>query len=134
MEKQNITISTVPVTIRVVAVGGKKMTLSVFKQIPFAKFLETGLTFDEIEESYLGYIKYDNDCYILYYRGNILYKSLYYRSDYKKQIELYKYEIEGEEENSEEYTQKMETIEEYEYVLEFMDRLTTADKQLYIAI
>ena len=38
MAKEDITISTVPVSIKVVEVGNKKMTISVFNQIPGKDF------------------------------------------------------------------------------------------------
>lgn len=74
MEKQKITINTLPVTIKVIEVGGKKMTISVLKQIPYSPFLITGLGEDELNSSYLGWVKNNDEKFILFFRDNVLLK------------------------------------------------------------
>lgn len=74
MEKQNIIISTVPVTIKVMEVGCKKMTMSVFKQIPEYEFYV--LENSEIRKSsFLGWVcieKYGK--FFIFSLSGILYK------------------------------------------------------------
>lgn len=69
-ESKELSIKTVPVTIRVVEVGGKRMTLSVFKQI------QDGYFFNKEPDgvvAYLGWIDYSNSRYILFSdNGNLL--------------------------------------------------------------
>ena len=66
MEKNKITITTIPVTIKIMEVGGRKLTLSVFRQIPTSEFDENN------EESFLGWIKNDGFKFILFHRDGIL--------------------------------------------------------------
>lgn len=70
MKKQAITISTVPVTIRVIEVGGKKMTQSVFNQIPNKNF--GMLTESEQSESYIGWVKHNGFKFILLHFEGVL--------------------------------------------------------------
>jgi hypothetical protein len=73
MEKQNIIISTMPVTIKIMEVGGKKMTMSVFKQIPECHFYRGDA--DSQKESFLGWVfieKYGR--FFVFSIDNILYK------------------------------------------------------------
>ncbi|MDP1814009.1 MAG: hypothetical protein Q8K92_06130 [Leadbetterella sp.] len=69
MAKEDITISTVPVSIRVVEVGNKKMTISVFNQIPVNGFL-----YSEQKNGFIGWISYKGTKYILYILDSILLK------------------------------------------------------------
>jgi hypothetical protein len=68
MEKNKITITTIPVTIKVMEVGGKKLTLSVFKQIPSSGFDENN------DDSFLGWVKHDIGKFILFHRDGVLLK------------------------------------------------------------
>lgn len=72
---ENLTISTLPVTIRVMEVGGKRLTLSVFKQIPEGYyFFDNEFTDEQRREQYLGWVIYSDRRYILYHRFGILLK------------------------------------------------------------
>ena len=55
MEKQNVTISTLPVTIKIVEVAGKRMTLSVFKQIPKMDFILSNQDAEQRAKSVFGW-------------------------------------------------------------------------------
>jgi hypothetical protein len=88
MEKNKITITTIPVTIKVMEVGGKKLTLSVFKQIPIGAFLQRKSE-EEIKASFLGWIKYDGVKHILFHQNGILLKE--HTGDYSgKVMEVFK--------------------------------------------
>lgn len=72
-----VTISTLPVTIKVIQVAGKRMTLSVFHQIPNRIFLDDEIAWlydDILAEEYLGWVKYNGISYILFQRYGILWK------------------------------------------------------------
>lgn len=71
MEKNKITITTIPVTIKVVEVGGKKLTLSVFRQIPRSPFFHYK-TEDERRNSFLGWVKHEGYKYVVFHRDGIL--------------------------------------------------------------
>lgn len=53
---ENLSIKTIPVTIRVLEVGGKRLTLSVFKQIPHG-WPPFGKS-EEFDKSFLGWVSY----------------------------------------------------------------------------
>lgn len=70
MEYKSLEIKTVPVTIRVVEVGGKRMSLSVFKQIQDDYFFS-----DEYDgvAIFLGWVDYGGNKHILFsYNGNLM--------------------------------------------------------------
>lgn len=74
MKEDKIIISTVPVTIRVIEVGGKRMTLSVFNQIQDSFFFEDGITEDEKIKTFLGWVDHKDKKYILFHRDGTLKK------------------------------------------------------------
>jgi hypothetical protein len=76
MEK--IQINTVPVTIRVMEVGGKRMTLSVFNQIRNGDFFDDD-TISEAErkEAFLGWVSYKGDKYVIFAISGCLKKDKY---------------------------------------------------------
>jgi len=69
MAKENVNISTVPVTIRVIEVGNKKMTISVFNQIP-----EKDFSYESDKDGFLGWVSYKDEKFIIFTRNNILLK------------------------------------------------------------
>ncbi len=69
MAKEDITINTAPVSIKVVEVGNKKMTISVFNQIP-----EKGFFYSENKDGFIGWVSYKQTKYILYILDNIFLK------------------------------------------------------------
>lgn len=86
MEKQNIIISTMPVTIKVMEVGGKKMTMSVFKQIPEMHFIRNGTNREQRQASFLGWVKIPNVGYFFVFTvDSVLYKWRW--ENYKSVIE-----------------------------------------------
>lgn len=87
MEKQKIEIGTLPVTIRVVEVGGKRMTKAVFNQIPESEFIDTSDTFEPHEGThYLGWVKVGDEKAIIFTYDNVLYKYTYSRATPEKQV------------------------------------------------
>jgi hypothetical protein len=81
MEK--ITISTVPVTIRVMEVGGKRLTLAVFNQIQSGDFFDEETDESERESSFLGWIQHKDSKYVLFHQNGSLKKDefVYMRTD-----------------------------------------------------
>lgn len=74
MKKQEIVIQTVPVTIKVIEVGGKKMTISVFNQIPSnARFWIVSPDYI-LEDAFIGWVKHNGNQFILFSEFGILYK------------------------------------------------------------
>jgi len=64
MEK--ISIQTVPVTIRVMEVGGKRMTLSVFNQIQNGDFFSEEIADENRDACYIGWVSHKGEKYILF--------------------------------------------------------------------
>lgn len=67
---KSLSINTVPVTIRVVEVGGKRMSLSVFKQIQEDYFFS-----DDYDgaANFLGWVDYSGYKYVLFsFKGNLM--------------------------------------------------------------
>lgn len=75
MEK--ISIQTVPVTIRVMEVGGKRMTLAVFNQIQADDFFGEEITDEDRESSFIGWVSHKDEKYILFHLYGNLKKDLY---------------------------------------------------------
>jgi len=77
MEK--IQINTVPVTIRVMEVGGKKMTLSVFNQIQRLGFFneDIDISEDERKEMFLGWVSYKGSKFVIFVFDGCLKKDEY---------------------------------------------------------
>ena len=75
MEK--ITISTVPVTIRVMEVGGKRMTLAVFNQIRSGDFFSEEMTDEDRDSSFLGWVSHKEERFILFHICGHLKKDKY---------------------------------------------------------
>lgn len=75
MEK--ITISTVPVRIRVIEVGGKRMTISVFNQIQEYYFFDPETDDEHLRKEFLGWVSYKEKQYILFYRDGTLCKDCF---------------------------------------------------------
>lgn len=55
----DVTISTIPVEIKVITVGGKRLTLSVFNQIPDSDNFLLDMNEEERIQSYLGWVDRD---------------------------------------------------------------------------
>ncbi len=100
MKKESIHISTVPVTIKIIQVGGKKLTASVFNQIPIDDSFYTKLNNEERLDCFIGWVERDSK-YILYSLDGILLRFIidkkilnsssdwdYKRSQYQKKYKL----------------------------------------------
>lgn len=72
MEK--IEISTVAVRIRVIEVGGKKMTISVFGQIQDDYFFDEDVSDEDRIKGYLGWVSHKEKKYVLFYRDGGLFR------------------------------------------------------------
>lgn len=133
MEKQNIIISTMPVTIKIMEVGGKKMTMSVFKQIPHGEFfirqagkaLYRDSTKEEREASFLGWIKIEGSRfeppvkYFLFSIDGTLYKWKPSRfNDYEYQINVRNNEIN----NAQGALKRLTVQEEIDYQLQKIEK------------
>jgi hypothetical protein len=88
MEKQKITISTTPVTIKVIEVAGKKMTLSVFKQIPSFEWDIKDIEDEDLNQMYLGWVSHNDRKYLLLFSDNVLYKDEYEFATVPQRIRL----------------------------------------------
>lgn len=75
MEK--ISIQTVPVTIRVMEVGGKRMTLAVFNQIQAGDFFSEEITDEDREKFFIGWVSHKGEKYILFHLDGNLKKDLF---------------------------------------------------------
>jgi hypothetical protein len=75
MEK--ISIQTVPITIRVMEVGGKRMTLAVFNQIRAGDFFGEEMTDEDRESSFIGWVSHKEERFILFHIGGYLKKDKY---------------------------------------------------------
>ncbi|WP_076596669.1 hypothetical protein [Chryseobacterium sp. RU33C] len=71
MKKEVIHISTIPVTIKVIQVGEKKLSVSVFNQIPIDDAFFTKLSSDERINCFIGWVERETK-YILYSLDGIL--------------------------------------------------------------
>jgi hypothetical protein len=135
MAKEDITISTVPVSIKVVEVGNKKMTISVFNQIPKKLFF-----YDNHKDGFIGWVRYKETKYILYVLDNIILKDeVHYiprriALDYEQLISgrrPYDYE-EDREEKSREIIEKHEKAKN-DFLNRYNDVLKN-ENQIYIAV
>lgn len=135
MAKEDITISTVPVSIKVVEVGNKKMTISVFNQIPEEDFF-----YDKHKEEFIGWVNHKETKYILYIHENILVKDeVHYiqrgiHYDYEQLMKgNYSYRSnEDKEEKSKEIIEKYDKAEN-DFKKRYMDVLKN-ENQIYIAV
>jgi len=66
MKQETLSIKTVPVTIRVIEVSGKKMTLSVFNQIQYDFFPWDIYRHFDTNEIFIGWVQHKDDKYILF--------------------------------------------------------------------
>lgn len=100
MKKKSIQISTIPVTIKIIQVGGKKLTVSVFNQIPIDDTFYTKMSNEERLVSFIGWVERDSK-YILYSLDGILLRFIidkkllnstsdwdYKKSQYQKRYKL----------------------------------------------
>lgn len=71
MKKETILISTIPVTIKIIQVGEKKLSASVFNQIPIDDAFYSRLNNSERAVCFIGWVERDIK-YILYSLDNIL--------------------------------------------------------------
>lgn len=77
MEK--ISIQTVPVTIRVMEVGGKRMTLAVFNQIQSGDFFSEEISDEEREKFFIGWVSHKGEKYIVFHENGNLKKDKHVR-------------------------------------------------------
>lgn len=87
-EIKNLSINTLKVEIKTLSIGGKQMTLSVFKQIPF--LLVSSL--NEDDDIILGWVKYKmqfNDYFLIVIRNGILYKGSFHSPEDFPNDQLY---------------------------------------------
>ena len=78
---EHLSITTIPVTIKVLEVGGKRLTLSVFRQIPEDFFFGDDISDEQRAAWYLGWVDY-NGKWLLFSRDGILVKD---RFDFKRE-------------------------------------------------
>lgn len=144
MEKQKIEIDTLPVTIRVVEVGGKRMTKAVFNQIPEGEFIDSFDTHEPHEGThYLGWVNTGKEKAIIFTYENVLYKDSYQQASVEKVVET-EYINNKKYKNSTNETLKniyIEAKKEYDRDYELCQQWNDAYKkylqdaqQLYIAI
>lgn len=96
MEK--ISIQTVPVTIRVMEVGGKRMTLAVFNQIQNGDFFSEEIADEDREACYIGWVSHKGEKYILFHIGGNLKKDKF---EYRRTDKSLKIRLENERRNFE---------------------------------
>lgn len=77
MKEDKIMITTVPVTIRVIEVGGKKMTVSVFTQIQRGDFFDENISHEERQKMFLGWVAHKGEKYIVFHCDGVLKKDMY---------------------------------------------------------
>jgi len=81
MEKNILNIKTLPVSIKVVEVNNKKMTISVFNQIPEVSIDKSNIIhYSNIDKYLIGWVLRDSgrEKYLLYTAKGILYKSNFF--------------------------------------------------------
>ena len=135
MEKEKIAISTLPISVKIVEVGGKKLTISVFNQIP-----SFGFPSQSPEEIiHLGWVRYKDEKYLLYANKGILKKHRVIIREVEDWDDFYEKKryrgyggYDGEEESlREEYDEKKlkreEDIKKYTPLLQY-------ENQIYIGI
>lgn len=128
MEKVQTNISTIPITIKVIEVGNKKMTISVFNQIPFNDF------YYSYKDTFLGWVSYKEGQYVLFTKDGILLKDLVYEIPNSIKYE-YKRQKERGRTDEDDY---ITAIDEYERLKKYKeDRykdLLNNKNQIYIAV
>lgn len=134
MEKVQTNISTIPVTIKVIEVGNKKMTISVFNQIPQSDFF-----YSIHKDTFLGWVKYKDEQFLLFTKDGILLKDLVYtipkgvQYNYERQKEaLQRGRVDADDY---EYTDAIERYEKAKKYIEtaYKDLLDNKN-QIYIAV
>jgi hypothetical protein len=128
MEKVQTNISTIPVTIKVIEVGNKKMTISVFNQIPLSDFF-----YSIHKDTFLGWVSYKNEQFVLFTKDGILLKDLVYEIP---NMVKYNYQNRGRM-DSEDY-EYINAVEKYEKAkkrieITYQDLLDNKN-QIYIAV
>lgn len=110
MEKEKIAISTLPVSVKIIEVGGKKLTVSVFNQIP-----SFGFSSQSTEEIiHLGWVKYKDEKYLLYAHKDILKKHKVRISELENWEDFYENKRYRGYDGYEEYDDKESLREEYD--------------------
>ena len=143
MEKQKVAINTLPITIRVVEVGGKRMTKAVFNQIPDYEFIDfnTGEPYEGMES--FGWVKVGENKSIIFVYENILYKDTYERqyldSSLRTNVNRYKIYEKSEQDNLKHYyteAKKLyeDDIESCKKINSWYEPYLQDSQQLYIAI
>lgn len=135
MEKVQTNISTIPVTIKVIEVGNKKMTISVFNQIPLKDFFYT-----IYKDTFLGWVSYKEEQFVLFTKDGILLKDLVYKIpkgvqyNYERQRGLFQ-QGRVDADDDYEYTDAMEKYEKAKkYIETTYNDLLSNKNQIYIAV
>lgn len=128
MEKVQTNISTIPVTIKVIEVGNKKMTISVFNQIPLSDFF-----YSIHKDTFLGWVSYKDAQFVLFTKDGILLKDLVYEIP---NMVKYNYQNRGRM-DSEDY-EYINAVEKYEKAKKHIETtyqdLLDNKNQIYIAV
>lgn len=88
MKKQNLKLETASISVHVLMINNRKLTLSVFRQIPYQNLLDETYIEDK-KEAVLGWVNYfwngnEGDIHILWTYGGMLYRSVLCRISYKR--------------------------------------------------